>query len=66
MASVASLHGQPTCPVCGVIVDEVDIVVFDHGDLIHIECSDVRQWPPLDGIRISAARRRAASSYPGM
>jgi hypothetical protein len=66
MASVASLRGQPTCPVCGAIVDEVDIVVFDHGDLIHLACSHVRRRPPIDGIRIFTARRRAASSYPGM
>jgi hypothetical protein len=56
MAAVDRMHEQSTCPVCGRIVDDGDVVVFDHGDLIHAGCDRVRRWPPLRGVRVSVSR----------
>jgi hypothetical protein len=50
-------HRRSTCPICGRGVLDGETVVFDHGDLIHTECSRVRRWPPLDGVKVSGRRR---------
>jgi hypothetical protein len=33
---------QPKCPVCGVTVISGDIVMFEQGELVHLDC----HWDP--------------------
>ena len=38
---------------------DADIVVFDHGDLIHADCHRVPRRPPLNGVRVNPSAVRA-------
>ena len=41
------LHdGAPLCPVCSKPIDEGSVVVYRHGELIHMECWESRAHGP--------------------
>ncbi len=52
LASAEAPDPQPKCPVCEVTIVDGDIVVFEHGGLVHLDC----YWdPPIPRRGISRA-----------
>ena len=44
-AETAIRGPQPKCPVCNETVVDGEVVIFDHGDLIHVDCRQARPIP---------------------
>jgi len=49
---------DPKCPVCLDSIMDGEVVVFDHGDLIHVDCRRERPLPRLP-LRSASSRRPA-------
>ena len=45
------------CLVCGETVMSGEVVIFDHGDLIHLDCSQSRPGPRRTLARVPSKRR---------
>jgi hypothetical protein len=54
---------QPKCPICREAIVSGEVVIFDHGDLYHIDC---RQSLPIPRIppRLATSRRAQRPSSP--
>src|SRR5262245_42291763 len=49
---------DPHCPICLETITDGEVVIFDHGDLIHVDCRHDR---PLPRLPLRSAPRRTVS-----